>query len=120
PVALKVYHRRGRADRERLLLEARMATSMEHPGVIRVLDVDETLAAIAMETIEHGSIRTWLSKGPIRAEWLLPWAESAVEALRYVHARGVVHRDIKPSNLLLRTMERVVLTDFGTAARVEE
>ena len=119
-VALKVYHRRGRADRERLLLEARMAASMEHPGVIRVLDVDEALGAIAMETIEHGSIRTWLSKGAIRSEWLLPWIESAIDALRYVHACGVVHRDLKPSNLLLRTMMRVVLTDFGTAARVGE
>ncbi|AKF06320.1 serine/threonine-protein kinase [Sandaracinus amylolyticus] len=117
PVALKVYHRRGRADRERLLLEARMASSLEHPGVIRVLDVDETLGAIAMENLELGSIRTWLGKGAIRGELVLPWVESAIDALRYVHARGVVHRDLKPSNLLLRTMGRVVLTDFGTAQR---
>lgn len=116
-VALKVYHRRGRADRERLLKEARIAASMEHPNVVRVLDVDETLGAIAMEAIEHGSIRTWLSKGAIPADRLLPWAHSAIEALTYVHAQGVVHRDLKPSNMLLRTSGRVVLTDFGIAQR---
>lgn len=122
-VALKVYHRRGRADRERLLIEARTAASLEHPGVIRVLDVDETLGAIAMEAIEEGSIRARLGRGAIPGELLLPWIESACEALRYVHGRGIVHRDLKPSNMLLRARpaggpERVVLTDFGISQRV--
>src|SRR5690606_32191768 len=36
-LALKVYHRRGRADWERLLVEARTPAQIEHPLVCRVL-----------------------------------------------------------------------------------
>jgi serine/threonine-protein kinase len=119
-VALKVYHRRGRADRERLLHEARTAARLEHPGVIRVLDVDETLGAIAMESIEGGSVRGELGKGRVPLPRVLTWIEGVIDALRFVHGRGIVHRDLKPSNLLLRPGDRIVLTDFGTALRVGE
>jgi serine/threonine-protein kinase len=119
-VALKVYGRRGRADRERLLKEARMAASLQHPSVIRILDVDLGLYAIAMELIEHGSIRARLSQGRVPRERLAPWMKSAVEALRYVHSRGIVHCDLKPSNMLLRNVDCVVLTDFGIAKKIGE
>jgi serine/threonine protein kinase len=33
----------------------------------------------------------------------------------FVHDAGFVHRDLKPSNFLLRSDDRVVLTDFGLA-----
>jgi predicted Ser/Thr protein kinase len=114
-VALKVYHRRGRVDRERLLHEARTPATLEHPGVVRVLDVDEALFAIAME-VTDGSVKDAARHGaPI--ERVLGWARSLVDTLAWLHARGLVHRDLKPSNLLLRR-ERVVLTDFGLAAPI--
>ncbi len=118
-VALKVYHRRGRADRERLLAEARSAAAFSHPGIVRILDVDETLGAIAMEPLLAGSVRTRMERGASASELRLLLA-GVVEALRYVHAAGVVHCDLKPSNFLVREAEgalppRGVLTDFGLA-----
>ena len=118
-VALKVYHRRGRADRARLLHEARTAASLEHPGVVRVLDVDESLAAIAME-LTSGSVRTELGRGRIPLERLGAWMRGTARALRFAHQKGVVHRDVKPSNLLLADADRIVLTDFGIALRAGE
>lgn len=119
-VALKVYHRRGRADRSRLLQEARAAASFEHPSIIRIFDVDEALGAIAMENLEQGSIRGALTRGRIDAAKALAWLESAVEGLRFIHESGLVHRDLKPSNLLIRRGARAVLSDFGSACRVGE
>lgn len=114
-LALKIYHRRGRTDRDRMLHEARMAASFEHPGVVRVLDLDDSLGAIAMEALEEGSVKARLARGGIPLELALGWARSAADALAFVHSRGVVHGDLKPSNFLLRDEGTVVLTDFGIA-----
>lgn len=114
-VALKVYHRRGRVDRERLRVEARTAASLEHPGVVRIFDLDEQLGAIAMEHVHGGSVRQRLRRGAVPIAQVERWARTALEALAYVHSRGFVHRDLKPSNFLLRDDDRVVLTDFGLA-----
>lgn len=119
-VALKVYHRRGRAERTRLLVEARTAARLEHPGVVRVFDLDESLAAISMERVLGGSVRGELKKGGVPVARIVRWAETSADALAYIHAAGVVHRDFKPSNMLLRADDRVVLTDFGVACRAGE
>ena len=52
---------------------------------------------------------------PIEA-WALPLAE----ALARVHAAHWVHHDVKPANVLFASIDRPVLTDFGTARRVGE
>jgi serine/threonine-protein kinase len=115
-VALKVYHRRSKLDRERLRLEARMPARVEHPGVVRIFDLDETLGAIAMELVRGGSVRQELKKGVVPMARVERWLATALEALLQVHRGGIVHRDIKPSNFLLREDDRVVLADFGLAA----
>jgi predicted Ser/Thr protein kinase len=115
PVALKVYHRRGRAERPRLLAEAKTPALLEHPGIIRIFDLDPKLGAIAMEWVRGGSIRLELSKGAVPFARVSRWLATALEALSFVHAADVVHRDLKPSNFLLREDDRVVLTDFGLA-----
>lgn len=114
-VALKVYHRRGRVERERLLAEARTPATIEHPGVVRIFDLDERLGAIAMEWVRGGSVRRELGQGAVPLQRVRGWLATTLEALAFVHSRGFVHRDLKPSNFLIRADDRVVLTDFGLA-----
>jgi hypothetical protein len=116
-VALKVYHRRGRTDRERLLAEARSAASFSHPGIIRVFDVDEGLSAIVMEPLALGSLKARKERGA-GAEEIRACLASVVRALAEVHRAGLVHGDLKPSNCLVRAPGQAVLTDFGLARPV--
>lgn len=117
-VALKVYHRRGPMDALRLGIEAKTPASFEHPGVVRIFDIDYELGAIAMEWVPGGAIRRELSAERVSVERAQKWIHSAAEALIFVHAGSVVHRDVKPSNLLVRPDDQVVLTDFGLAMRL--
>ena len=119
-VALKVYHRRGPMDAQRLGIEAKTPASLEHPGVVRIFDIDYELGAIAMEWVPGGAIRRELSAGRVSMERAQKWIHSAAEALAFVHAGSVAHRDVKPSNLLVRPDDQVVLTDFGLAMAVGE
>ena len=45
------------------------------------------------------------------------WLAGVADGLERAHAEGVLHRDIKPSNLLLSEDGRMMVTDFGLAAR---
>lgn len=45
------------------------------------------------------------------------WIAGVADGLERAHSEGVLHRDIKPSNLLLSADGRMMLTDFGLAAR---
>jgi serine/threonine-protein kinase len=116
-VALKIYQRRGRAERMRMLHEARVPSRLAHPSVIRVLDVDETVLGIAMELVRGGSLRHAIDHGTIDRGRAITITRGIGVALAHVQASGWVHRDVKPSNVLLDD-DRVVLTDFGIASPI--
>ncbi len=112
--------------------EIALARALDHPGIVRVLDVGDegTRLWYAMELIEGMPLYRLL------AEETLPWrraveiARDAADALAHAHARGVLHRDVKPGNILVgrkgadedvasgaptRNTRSVFLTDFGLA-----
>lgn len=56
----------------------------------------------------------------------LPVAEAVaitaevLEALCYVHSKGIVHRDVKPANILFGPQGQAVLADFGLASYLDD
>ncbi|KAG9093974.1 hypothetical protein FS749_013352 [Ceratobasidium sp. UAMH 11750] len=68
----------------------------------------------------HNSLGDVVNKlGPMSIPDVLEVADQMLDALDYMHTRGLVHRDIKPSNILLQSPGcwRVCLIDFGLAYR---
>ena len=117
PVALKVLaaHLAGDPEfRSRFLREARIASRLQHPALVRVYDITELdgLPTIVMERLPgdtlHGQKLT------------LDEAAHLADGLAYAHAQGVVHRDLKPANILRAADGSVKITDFGIARAVEE
>ncbi|MGX1474711.1 UNVERIFIED_CONTAM: tRNA A-37 threonylcarbamoyl transferase component Bud32 [Streptomyces canus] len=112
-----------RTRRERTLREARATARIDHPNVVRVYDVvDEGERLwIVMELVNGRSLeRLTVEDGPLGPRDTALLGLGLVQALRQVHARGVLHRDIKPGNVLVESADRaghrIVLTDFGIAA----
>ena len=117
PVALKVLaaHLAGDPEfRDRFLREARIASRLEHPNLVRVYDITEVddLPAIVMERL---SGETLAGRRLTETQ-----AAQVADGLAYAHGRGVIHRDLKPANLLLSDEGTVKIADFGIARAVEE
>ncbi|KAB7789005.1 serine/threonine-protein kinase, partial [Bifidobacterium leontopitheci] len=103
--------------RERLRREAMALRKVNHPGVCGIVDMelDDSLAFIVTELIEGQNLREDVAtNGPYVADDLERLASKLMDAVRAVHAAGIVHRDIKPTNVMV-SATGPVLVDFGIA-----
>lgn len=103
--------------------ERQFLAELSHPNIARLIDGGHTEAGqlwFAMEYIEglpidrHAQAHTLDERA--RVELLLP----VLEAVEFAHGRLLIHRDIKPGNVLIDTMGRAKLLDFGIAGLAQE
>lgn len=135
PVAVKVLRPQdgGRDQRvRRFKAEARAASRLDHPNVIRVLDFGEEesdgLLYLAMEYLSGEDLQVYLDRRgmlePVRA---FEHGAEILAALSHAHGQGVIHRDVKPGNVILfrrtdddgREVESLKVLDFGLAKIVD-
>jgi serine/threonine protein kinase len=114
--------------RARLRAEAAALQRIDHPNVVKVLEVGEVDGQlgggcyIALEWLPQALDRVMRAQypEPLRPAAALRLARGVSDGLAATHAVGLLHRDVKPSNVLLRTDGTPVLTDFGLATAIAE
>ncbi len=123
-VAIKVLPAelsRDAAFRARLLLEARLASALNHPNILTVHDLGEQDGTlyVATELVDGVTLREWAAgRGSGPPAEVLALVRQATRALAVAHAQGLVHRDLKPENLMVRRDGLLKILDFGLARSV--
>ncbi|KAK4215022.1 Serine/threonine-protein kinase ksg1 [Rhypophila decipiens] len=90
----------------------------EHPGIVRLYYTfqDEQSLYYVLDLCSGGELLGVLKKtGTFDVECTRFYGAQILDAIEYMHSRGVIHRDLKPENLLLDDQMHVKVTDFGTA-----
>lgn len=98
-----------------LLQEARLASSLNHPGIVTIYDVlnHGEMQCLVMEYIAGAPLTEAIAAGTANVEEAVRLAIEIGQALGAAHRSGVVHRDLKPGNIMLCADRRVKIVDFG-------
>ena len=116
-LVVKLYHH-GTPDREAVLNRLR---ELRAPHVLRPVEVGrEDGRLYEVQEYAAGGNLADLIPGGVGEDVVREVVRQLVDALAYLHERGIAHRDLKPGNVLLRrdTAQEVdvALADFGSSA----
>lgn len=91
----------------------------DHANVVNLLQSFETQnhVYLVLEFCSNGDLyeAIRLDKGPLETEHVRDFMGQLVDAVAFIHSKGIYHRDIKPENIFLTQDGLMKLGDFGLA-----
>lgn len=126
-VAIKCLTKKSAADEagfdyaiddkyEELILHHRLG---QHPNIVSLIHSFETEAHVylVLEFCQQGDLYEAIrvGRGPLETEHVRRFMLELVDAVAYIHSKGIYHRDIKPENIFLGKDGSLKLGDFGLA-----
>jgi eukaryotic-like serine/threonine-protein kinase len=122
-VAIKVLPAERLSDektRRRFLREARAASSLNHPNIVTIHEVEaaEGIDFLVMEYVVGATLKDLLTRGKFSVAEAVRIGVRIADALARAHGAGIVHCDLKPANVIVGPDGVVKVLDFGLARLV--
>ncbi len=125
-VAVKIVHPYLLSDETvagRFINEARLASRLNHPNSVAVIDFGRTEDGLLYLVMEHlrgrDLARVLVEDWPLSFERIIDILRQLLDVLAEAHQLGIVHLDLKPDNIVLEPTRRggdfVKVVDFGLA-----
>lgn len=112
-IALKIF--KPNVNAEMIMNEWRASFSITHPRCAQVLDVSVDQGFMVFAYIEGKNLEDYAASVGSRldAEMIRAIGIDVLNALQYLHEKGLAHRDISPRNIMVDENRRGNLIDFG-------
>ena len=129
---IRVQYSGDPTARERFVLEAEITGGLEHPGIVPVYALGQSVDGrpfYAMRFVKGDSLKQAIedfhrADNPNRRDagarqlalrQLLGRFSDVCNAMEYAHSRGVLHRDLKPGNIMVGKYGETLVVDWGLA-----
>jgi eukaryotic-like serine/threonine-protein kinase len=103
----------------RLLREAEILASLEHPGIVPVHDagtLPDGSVFYCMKYVQGQTLDQYVNQLKTIPE-RLRLVQRLAEPLAFAHSKGVLHRDLKPANIMIGPFGEALVMDWGLAKR---
>ncbi|KAG7191856.1 uncharacterized protein KQ657_002645 [Scheffersomyces spartinae] len=90
----------------------------QHPGIVQLYYTfqDESSLFFVLDFAEYGELLSIIRKyGSLSEQVTRFYMCQLIDAVLFIHLKGVIHRDLKPENILVGYDFNLKITDFGAA-----
>jgi len=108
----------GEEEKQRFIREARAASSLDHPNICTIHEINETNDGqmyMVMAYYQGETLKDKIERSALPLPEAIRISLQIASGLEKAHDNQIIHRDIKPANIIITSDGNVKILDFGLA-----